>query len=157
MPIISSVITEDNRQIDGRRWICERHTNSTGSVREIRYMAGALTVVTTIMAARVAQLDAETVQAEVNTNVAGILANGRTFVPTFLVSTLAANAAAMREAYRNATRLDAIMLGDYLGSLTTPQLQTAFGMTSGQVGTLRTARLNAAATNATAIRASVGQ
>jgi len=75
---------------------------------------------------------------------------------TFVYSTAGQMRTALREAYRNATRVEAVMIGDFLSSLTDGQLQTLFGLTAGQVTTLRTSKLTPAATAAASIRATTG-
>ena len=157
MPIVSSVLIEDARQADGRRWIGERHTDQVGLVYEFRYLGAAGTNAASVMAGRVASIDAGLVSDEISSNLAAILADGRNAVVTVVYATLAQIRAALREAYRNATRQDAIMLGDFLGSLTDAQLQTLFGMTLIQVQTLRVNCLTPAQSTAASIRAGQGQ
>ena len=41
MPILSSRLAEDSRQIDGRRWVREQHTDQMGVIHEVVYMAEA--------------------------------------------------------------------------------------------------------------------
>lgn len=157
MPVVSSTIVEDAPQADGRRWIVERHADHLGVARFLRYMAAQGLNVTAIMTARIAGLNAELTRNEVEANIASVIAHGKDAIIVRDYSTVAQNAAGLREAYRNSTRLEAIMMGDYLATLTDGQLQAAFGLTAGQVTTLRTSKLTPAVTQAAAIRIAVGQ
>lgn len=157
MPIVSSTILEDAAQRDGRRWIRERHTDQLGVAQVITYLGAANTDAAAVMAARVSVLDAALIADEIVRNVTQVMTLGSLAVYTFLHSTVAQNAAALRAAYLIATQLQAIMIGDALSILTNVQLQTAFGLTAGQVTTLRTNKLTPAAALAADIRASVGQ
>lgn len=156
MPIVSSVIVDNALQKDGRRWIREHHTDHVGVVRAVQYLAAAGFNTATAMAARVAVLDAEMTQNEIATNIAGILIDGRNAPVSLVYSTVAQNRAALRAAYQLASRVEAIMIADFLASLTDAQLASLFGMTAAQVTTLKTNKLTPAATAAATIRASTG-
>jgi len=71
MPIISSHIAEDSRQIDGRRWVREQHTDQMGVVHEIVYMAEAGQVVDLVASAR--RIEASLTEAEIAANESEIL------------------------------------------------------------------------------------
>ena len=71
MPIVSSVIAEDSRQIDGRRWVREQHTDHVGVVREAVYMAEAGQIID--LAASAARIDAQLMEAEIAANEAEVL------------------------------------------------------------------------------------
>ena len=71
MPIVSSRIAEDSRQIDGRRWVREQHTDHVGVVHEIVYMAEVGQVVNLVASA--ARIEAQLVEAEIVANEAEIL------------------------------------------------------------------------------------
>ena len=71
MPIISSRIAEDSRQIDGRRWVREQHTDHVGVVHEVVYMAEAGQVVD--LAASAARLETQLTEAEITANEADVL------------------------------------------------------------------------------------
>jgi hypothetical protein len=77
-------------------------------------------------------------------------------IPALRYATIDAVRAALRALYLTATRAEAIMLGDFLGTLTDTQLRALFGMTQIQVNSLRTNKLGPAATQATAIRSAAG-
>lgn len=156
--ILSSVATRDPvTQRDGSFWVYEVHTDSAGGVRRFGYIVLAGFDYQTAVAARGASLNISLPLDEVASNIVAVTERGSLGAPTFNFSTAAQNFAALRLAYASATMLQAIMIGDFLSSLTSAQLQTAFGMTSAQVTTLRTNRLTPAATTATAIRAGLGQ
>ena len=71
MPIVSSRLAEDSRQIDGRRWVREQHTDHVGVVHEIVYMAEVGQVVDLMASAT--RLDAQLTEAEIAANEAEIL------------------------------------------------------------------------------------
>lgn len=159
MPIQSSSVTGFNRQIDDRIAVIEQHLDQFGGDRGRFYLAAsgttraqAATACSNIDATISAQMAAN----EIAANLAAVAAFGAQATITFIESTVAQNAAAVRAAYATMTRVQAIFTGEFLGSLTTGQLQTAFGLTSGQVTTLRTNFLTPATNAAATIRASVG-
>lgn len=157
MPIVSSIIQATHTQKDNRRWVIELHIDHVG-VRYLRhYLAGILDNLDTALAAYAIVLASNINLAEIAKNIAFIVADGSLALVTFVYSTMAENRSALREAYRNSTRVEAVMIGDFLSSLTDGQLQTIFGMTTGQVTTLRTNRLTPAASLAASIRATTGQ
>ena len=104
----------------------------------------------------IARRAADIVQKEIDANIASVMLSGSLAAYTLDNSTAAQNFAALREAYRSATQTQAVMVGDFLSSLTNNQLQNAFGMTAGQVTTLRDNKLTPAATAAATIRAAAG-
>lgn len=157
MSIVSSAIVEDSVQKDGRRWVRERHLDQVGLEYVIAYLAQSADNATTIMNARATQLALDITAAEIAANVAQIMVAGSLASPTFIYSTMLQSRNALRLAYQNSTRIEAVMIGDFLSSLTDAQLQAAFSMTAGQVTTLRSNRLTPAAATASAIRAAAGQ
>lgn len=73
MPIIiSSEIVEDRIQIDGRRQIRERHTESDGLSHDVVYMAEADVDVDAEMSARVPVLETQLTEAELQANQAEV-------------------------------------------------------------------------------------
>jgi hypothetical protein len=154
--IVSSIIAEDARQADGRRWIAERHTDQLGLAYEFRYLVAASADAVALMTARVAIINADLTAREIAANLAAVATLGSQAVPTFSYSTVAQNVAALRAAYASATQQQAIFAGEYLGSLTDAQLQSAFGLTAAQVTTLRASKLTPAASAAATIRAAAG-
>jgi hypothetical protein len=154
--IVSSVIAEDARQVDGRRWIAERHTDHLGLAYEFRYLVAAATNAATLMAARVAIINADLTAREIASNLVAVATLGAQAAPKFDYSTSTQNVAALRAAYATATQSQAIFTGEYLGSLTDAQLQSAFGLTAAQVTTLRANKLTPAASAAATIRAAAG-
>lgn len=158
MSIVSSAITADNPQKDGRRWISELHTDQLGLKYPFSYLApnAAWDAIAT-MNARVATINANLTASEIASNVAQVLLLGSLASPVLNYSTAAANFASLRTAYATATQVQAVMIGDFLSSLTDVQLETAFGFTLTQVTTLRSTKLTPAATAAATIRATTGQ
>ena len=65
MPIVSSQITEDSRQADGRRWITEKHTDSVGKAYQVKYLAESDTDVNVVMSARVSAMDQMLIDTEI--------------------------------------------------------------------------------------------
>lgn len=106
---------------------------------------------------RAAILAQTLVDGEIANNVQQVITLGSLASPSLRYSTAAANFAALRVAYQTATRIEAVMIGDFLNTLTNAQLAAAFGITTGQAATLRTNKLAPAASLATSIRASMGQ
>lgn len=157
MSITASVVLSDSAQKDGRRWIIEQHTDNIGLKYLIFYLCAAGFDKAAALAARAIQLASDIQNGEIANNIAQVLANGSLAVTTTSYSTNNQNLAALRTAYQTTTKLDAIMIGDFLSALTDVQLQAIFSMTAGQVTTLRTNKLTSAANTATAIRAAAGQ
>jgi hypothetical protein len=156
MSIVSSVISSDLAQKDGRRWICEKHTDHLGIFWERQYLAGALDNVQAALTAYAIVLANNIRDAEIAHNISEVTTLGYLATPRLLYSTIVQNLAALRAAYLVATRTEAIFIGDYLSARTDAQLQTAFGMTAGQVNNLRTNKLTPAASAAATIRAATG-
>ena len=156
MTIVSSIIAKDVEK-SGRRWIREDHTDHLGMIYEFWYRVKLPDYdILAALAARAVTLAADLAKAEVLENIAAVQASGSLAAPTFIHSTVTQNASALRTAYQTATRIEAVMTGYYLASLTDGQLRTAFGMTAAQVTTLRTNKLTPAANLATSIRAATG-
>lgn len=156
MTISSSVISSDSAQADGRRYIREVHTDHLGREHVVIYLCPAGFDAEAAMAARVAGLETGMRDGEIASNIANVFALGSLATVVRDYSTVAQNAAAARAAYQTATSFQAMMMGDYLATLTDAQLRTAFGLTQGQVDTLRTNKLTPASEAATAMRAMTG-
>lgn len=156
MPIASSVIADTSVQRDGRKWVTEVHTDHVGVKYSRMYLAAGADDMQAALTTYAGQLVTSLRDAELAQNVEAMRANGRNAVVMVVHSTAAENHIAARNAYLSATRMDAVMLGDYLASLTDTQLRAAFNMTAAQVTTLRTSKLTPAATTATTLRAVTG-
>lgn len=157
MPIVSSIIAATDTQKDGRKWIRELHTDHVAVQYVRHYLTAGNADVNAALAAYAAILASNINLGEIASNIAAVTANGSLAVITFVYSTAAENRTALRVAYQFSTRTEAIMIGDFLSSLTDVQLQTIFAMTAGQVTTLRTNKLTPAASLAASIRAAAGQ
>lgn len=155
--IISSIVAEQSQQSDGRLWVREIHTDSVGVLYFVIYLAPNATGIAAQLAANAVLVLAYAAQAEIGANINGVTTLGSLFAPTFVYSSVAVNVAALRAAYSSSTQFQAIMIGDFLSTLTDGQLQTAFGLTAGQVATLRTNKLTPASNLASNIRAAAGQ
>jgi hypothetical protein len=157
MSIVSSIIAATDTQKDGRKWIRELHTDQVGVQYVRTYLAGGADDTAAALAAYAVILAANITASEIAANLSAVLTAGSLAVPTFVYSTQSANLTALRAAYLISTRTEAIMIGDFLSSLTDGQLQTIFAMSAGQVTTLRSNKLTPAATLAASIRSAVGQ
>lgn len=144
-------------QKDGSQTVHETHTDLAGFTHDIVYTAGAGDNLANAMAAHAADMGINLELDEVRANISGVTTLGSLFSPTFVYSTVAENVAALRSAYLTASNIQAVMIGDFLNSLTSAQLQTAFGLSALQVTTLRTNKLTPAANLAASIRATAGQ
>ena len=156
MSIVSSAIQATDTQKDGRRWVRELHTDHVGVQYVRHYLAQAADDLNVAMAAYAVILASNINLAEIAGNVAAVTANGSLATISLLYSTAAENRAAGRLANQMATKTEAIMIGDFLSSLTDGQLQTVFSVTAGQVTTLRSNKLTPAATLAASIRSATG-
>jgi hypothetical protein len=144
-------------QKDGRKTVHETHTDVSGMVRDLVYTAQANDDLSTLLTTHASVLGDWLGDMEVQTNVGAVVSTGSLATPTFIFSTVVDNVAALRASYRDATDRQAVMIGDYLNTLTNGQIASAFGITTGQAATLRTNKLVPAASIATSIRAAVGQ
>ena len=157
MAIVSSTYTTGNPQQDGRFWVHEVHTDQLSIQHLVHWLASASDNLGTILANRATQIGTDLVAAEIAADLALILANGSQATGiTLNYATFAQAGAAVRAAYQASTQMQAIMLGDYLSTLTSTQLQSLFSLTAGQVTTLMANKLTPAATQAAAIRAASG-
>jgi hypothetical protein len=156
MSIVSSVIADISRQNDGRRWVHETHTDHTGVTWVRDWLATAIENLDTALAAYAVQLASDLARVEAEDWISQIKVDGSLVTVSLVHATLATIRQALRAAYRDATRTEAVMIGDFLSTLTDGQLQTLFGLTAGQVTTLRTNKLTPAANAAATIRASTG-
>lgn len=156
MAIVRSVIDSDSKQADGRRWIHEMHLDQFSSEYSVMYLCPRVWDATAAMLARAAQLYADRVQGEIDANVNAVVTLGSLAEMVFKYSSAAQNIPALREAYKGATRTEAIFIGDFLNSLTDAQLRNAFNLTQNQVNSLRTNKLGPAATLAANIRSNTG-
>ena len=137
MTIVSSIIAKNvAKDASGRNWIREDHTDHLGVVHEVWYrMQTPAYDTNAALAARAVTLAADLAKAEVLENVVAVQASGSLAAPTFVHSTVAQNASGLRQAYQTATRIEAVMIGDYLASLTDGQLRFV-GITSMLFGLL---------------------
>jgi hypothetical protein len=154
--IVTSTLTTDNPQKDGRFRVWETHVDQTGLKYIISYLAAIGTNTASNMAARAIQIANDLVANEIMTNLAAVSTLGAQAQVSLKYSTFAQSGAALRAFYLVATQEQAIMTGEYLASLTNAQLQSLFGITAGQVTTIRTNKLTPAVAAAATIRAAVG-
>lgn len=144
-------------QKDGSKTVHEIHTDFVGLTHDLTYAVSNGADLNVNLAQHAVDIGDALDKGEVQANISAVLAFGSLAAPTLVYSTAGTNFAALRVAYLSATQFQAVMIGDYLNTLTNGQLATAFGITTGQAGTLRTNKLAPAAALATSIRATVGQ
>lgn len=156
MPIVSSVLSEEGEQRDGRHWVNEVHTDHLGQTHVASWLAEPNDNASQIMADRVPSIEATLKTHEIETNVATILVLGSLTDTSLDHSTVNENFAVLREAYKTALEVEAVMAGDFLSSQSDAVLRNVFAMTQPQVNNLRTNKLTPAANTAASIRASSG-
>jgi hypothetical protein len=156
MTIASSETVSVSTQRDGRRYVLERHIDHLGVAHERTWLAGAADNLAAALSAYATTLLEILRDREISANIASILSDGSLATITLQHSTAGENRTALRDAYRTVTRVEAVMIGDYLNTLTNNQLATAFGITTGEAATLRTNKLEPAATIASGIRSATG-
>lgn len=157
MANITSSTFEVSTQANIPKSVHETHTDLAGVRHDLVSWAEAGADLTAAMNSHAVDLGISLELYEVRANISGVTSLGSLFSPTFVYSTVAESVAALRLAYQAASNIQAVMIGDFLSSRTDVQLQTAFGLTAGQVTTLRTNKLTPAANIAASIRANTGQ
>lgn len=156
MTVVSSIANAEAPQRDGRRYVFEAHTDHTGRVFGVPWLAGAGVDPQGQLLAHAAQIEAASTAGEIETNVGSVTAIGSEATITLVYSTAGQNRTALRAAYLSATRVEAVMIGDFLNTLTDGQLQALFSMNLAQVLLLRTNKLGPAAATASSIRSTTG-
>lgn len=157
--VVSAAVTPDAlAQADGRMWFYQLFTLSDGTTWKDVYLAAVGHDADAALIVKQAIVEALLTQREIAENLASFVTLGSLAPAASLkFSTVSQNGAAARQHYLTSSKLDSVLLGDYLSTLPNGVLQTAFGMTAGQVTTLRTNKLTPAANLAASIRATVGQ
>ena len=142
MAITDSLILEDSAQVDGRRHVRERHTDSFGVEYFRSYLAEAADNVSAKLAAYATWLDSQLGVWETERNLSRVLelGDGASGLLTFDYSTAGQNAAAAREFYKTATKAQAVAMGAYLATLNNATLANLFNLTnpSAELTALRT-------------------
>lgn len=156
MAIVSSQITSNNLEVDGRRRIDELHIDDQGAQFSFTYLADVGVDADAQLASRATALPTMCANSEIALNIANVKRLGSLAVPVFKYSTLTQNAVALSAAYIGATHLEVIMMGDFIASLPDVEIEAALGLTTDQVSTLRTTQLIPAAATAAAIRGAIG-
>jgi len=146
MSISNSTIVEDRVQVDGRRHVRERHTDHLAATHDVPYMAEAGANATTTMNNRVASIEAQLKQNEIDANLAKAL-NGETGTFTFQHSTAGENLTALCDMYKLLTKWELITVAHVLHhqNLTNQQITNNFGFSGAAIQTF----LNKLATNDT--------
>jgi hypothetical protein len=156
MPIITSTITHDDPQVDGRRYVRELHLDQLNLEHPVIWLAAADTDVQAVMQARVPQIELDLMTGEIAGNVADISRNGKFAKPSLNYSLAIDNGFAVKAAYDTAIQVEAVMMGDYFNTLSDEQLMLIFQLPVEQVSALRTDRLEPAAALAATLRAEAG-
>lgn len=154
--ITSTVIRHDGRVAGKAGEIIADFFFADGQFERCRFTAADGQDVAAFLDTLKAGREAGREAAEIRRNINEVTTLGRFATPTFIASNATQNAAALRAEFANATRTEAIMIGDYLNTLTNAQIANAFEITTGQASTLRTNKLAPAAALADSIRASTG-
>lgn len=154
--IVSSVIVWKLLQADGTSNVRELHTDNLNATYIFDYILDANSDPNVHLAADAITLLTLVPQQEITNNINAVETLGSLATPVFNYSTVANNIAALRQVYLLSTQTQAIMIGDFLNSLTNAQLETAFNLTLQEVTTLRTNYLSPAATTAVSIRSAMG-
>ena len=146
MPIVASEIIEDSAQADGRRYIRERHTDDLGVSHDVTYLAELGTDEEAVMASRVAQIEEQLRQAEINANMAKYL-NAELDTYTFFHSTADDSLLAIRELFKTATKWELLTLGWVINEkgLSDNKLKALFGVDDAGLVTLKAKLANIAA------------
>jgi hypothetical protein len=158
MSIVASIAQIGHAQVDGRRYVIERHTDHVGVVHVAEYLADAAQTAEqrdAILAARAMQIDAQLKADEV----AACLANDRL---TTVYITKADLAAFVRELYRNGAGEQIVRIARWIrrriaaGDFTETQVRNAFGLTVTQWNTLK-AKLQAMDDALATVETAVGE
>lgn len=137
MSITVSQIITDSAQIDGRRYIRERHTDHLGVTHDIAYLAEAGTNANDIMMARQSFIVERLRQSEIQANLSKAL--NAELVFTFNHSTVAENRTALRELFKVATKWELMTLGWVINelALSDNQLKLIFEVNDAQLPALK--------------------
>jgi hypothetical protein len=154
--IISSTVTVEGAQVDGRFWVYEVHTDNVGLEWRVDYLADAGTNYNADATARAPILADQLRTSEIETNINMIKQLGALAVPTFNYSTKLQQAPYLREAYKTMTETEAVFAGEFLAGFTDAQLANAFNISLQQVANLRANKLTPAVATAADIRAAEG-
>lgn len=150
MSIIASAVIADHPQAGGRRRVTEAHTDHLGGVHRVEYVAQAKVDVQAAMAARAPLIEAELAAAEIGANLERSAGDW-----SFRHCNRAQVAAAIREKFKTAAGIDALLLAERIAPLTDAQLKAAFGLNDAGVTALR-AKLTNQVAKLDAARAETG-
>ncbi len=153
MAIVLSEIIENSVQIDGRRWIKERHTDSIGIRHFITYLANSNFDYNAALSARIANLEESLKLNEIQKNYQAILSDTPL---TFNHVTLNEFSTAIRIIYMAARGEEACRLSKWMLERTDAQLRSIFNIVQGQVAALRT-RLQTKVDKLSAVLAESGE
>jgi hypothetical protein len=155
--IISSQIVSAVVQRDGRISVDTNHTDNFGAVWWIVKFVPGGTDLNAMLSADASDLLQRLQFGEIKDNVDQIELVGSIAVLANTYSTLPQTATAARNSYQGATQQQAIMIADWMNTLTDTQLMNLFNMTQTQVTNFRNNKLIPAANTAASIRGAQGQ
>jgi hypothetical protein len=157
MSIVSTVVIPGNAQVDGRRYVTERHTDHVGVVHVREYLSAIGADTAAIAAAYVVVLVPRLEVEEIERLLAVDAAP-----PSLVHITKTQFAAYFRERYRSMTREELARMATWIinrisaGWVTDAQCQTAFGLTGPGWTTLK-AKMTTLRTNWLAVLAAQGE
>jgi len=155
--IVTSKIISAVVQHDGRISVDCVHTDNFGADWWIVKFVPGGTDLNAMLSADATALLQNLQQGEIRLNVEQIELVGSVAVLASNYSTLAQTATAARNQYQNASQQQAIMIADFMNTLTDTQLMNLFNMTQTQVTNFRNNKLIPASNTAAEIRAAQGQ
>lgn len=155
MSIVSSIVIENIIQIDGRRFVRERHTDQLGATYDVVYYGPANDDPSVILAARVATIEDSLDASELGENMQRALDQKP---PTFNYTTAAKFRQKLRELFQTLSGWDLTRLGKFVNSLNLSDavLKALFGVNDAQLVVLK-AKLSALASKYDDVIAQVGQ
>lgn len=157
MPIVSSTVTVGHSQIDGRKYVTEKHTDGLGIVHQAEYLAAGTVNHTSIMAARASSIAASQKAAELDHAV--FKAPWNYVLQESTAAELSAYARALYKISRNEGLAKiAVRILEWIvnGRFTDAQIRTDFVLTSAQWTTLK-AKMQTLVNNHVAVTGSVGE
>lgn len=130
--MINSTIIIDAPQIDNRRFIREQHIDDFGKIVFHDYIAEQTDNVSIFMSNRVAQLEAQSIQNELEQ-----LLDTLPEPPTLQYATISQAGAFIRNKYKDATSLEVGRIAGWLLNRTDNQLKNAFNINDAQLVVLK--------------------
>ena len=133
--IVASQIVEDATQVDGRRHIVERHTETDGTIHEFRWTAEVGQDATAGLAARATYIDSKLPEVESERLVNAIADDEE--IPARKYATPAAVLRALRNRLREAEPFQIARLARFLLTRSDAELRAVFSIEQAAVAALR--------------------